>query len=742
MALSFITLNVNGLRDVDKRAGVVHWLQSLPSPVDVVCLQETHCTSVEECTRWFSATGLSCVASFGSSHSCGTIVLYRPRLSLVRSWTDDVGRFVQCEFTFQTKLFRVACVYAPNRNPARDDFFADVEARVDPSVPTLLCGDFNAVFDRLLDRVGSDPFYAVRESSASLSRLFSSCCVLDIWRHLHPSTNSFTWSRWNGLLSSRIDLFGVPFSWVSAVAVCDILPFPFSDHCAVHLSVSVPDAITSGPGLWKLNLSVLDDPDYVSLITGFWSFWRTRIFSFSSLDRWWDEGKREIRRLSIDFCKRRAAVKRVERDLLTRLADFLKQRIDAGAMFCFGTYQTVLSNLAKLDLDAARSAQIRSRTRWVEEGESSSSYFFRLVKKQSADRLVSALRLPDGSIVNSPQDLVDCFADFYSSLFSADEVDPLAKLELLSKVSARLPVEQSASCEGELSVEECLSALQGMAHRKAPGNDGLPMEFYDKFWVVLGSDLVRVLNFCFSNNKLSKSQRRGVISLSFKKGDRLDPKNWRPISLLNVDYKIASRAIAGRLLKILHVVVDKDQTCGVPGWFIGENVAYLRDIVHYASLTGVPCAMLSLDQEKAFDRVDWGFMSDTLSTMGFGPSLIGWIDLFYRGSQSAVNVNGHVSYYFSLSRGVRQGCPLSPLLYVMVAEVLACNIRCHPDISGLILPGSSVLLPPLSQYADDTSVVAVSNAAITATFDVYDLYERGSGAKLNLSKCKGLWLGS
>ena len=122
-------------------------------------------------------------------------MLYRPRLSLVRSWTDDVGRFVQCEFAFQTKLFRVACVYAPTWNPARDDFFTDVEACVDPSVPTLLCGDFNAVFDRLLDRVGSDPFDTVRESSASLSRLFSSCCVLDMWRYLHPSTNSFTWSQ-------------------------------------------------------------------------------------------------------------------------------------------------------------------------------------------------------------------------------------------------------------------------------------------------------------------------------------------------------------------------------------------------------------------------------------------------------------------------------------------------------------------------------------------------------------------
>ena len=121
-----------------------------------------------------------------------------------------------------------------------------------------------------------------------------------------------------------------------------------------------------------------------------------------------------------------------------------------------------------------------------------------------------------------------------------------------------------------------------------------------------------------------------MISLSFKNGDRLDPKNWWPISLLNVDYKIASRAIASRLLKVLHAVVD--QTCGVPGRFIGENVAYLRDVVDYASQAGVPCAIFSLSQERAFDRVDWGFMRDTLSTMGFDPSFISCIDLFYRGS--------------------------------------------------------------------------------------------------------------
>lgn len=157
------------------------------------------------------------------------------------------------------------------------------------------------------------------------------------------------------------------------------------------------------------------------------------------------------------------------------------------------------------------------------------------------------------------------------------------------------------------------------------------MEFYLKFWDLLGEDLVCVLNSCFRAGRLSHSQRRGIISLSFKKGDRLDIRNWRLISLLNVDYKLASRAIAGRLLKVIHLVVQRDQTCGVPGRFIGENVAFLRDVVDFATVSNSPVALLSLDQEKAFDRVEWSFMRDTLLTMGFwsfvcqlGGSLLLW----------------------------------------------------------------------------------------------------------------------
>ena len=142
------------------------------------------------------------------------------------------------------------------------------------------------------------------------------------------------------------------------------------------------------------------------------------------------------------------------------------------------------------------------------------------------------------------------------------------------------------------------------------------MEFYLKFWGVLGVDLVEVLNFCHQAGFLAKSQRGGLITLIFKKGDRFDPRNWRPITLLNVDDKIASRAIAGRLLMVIHFVVADDQTCGVPGRFIGDSVSLLRDVAHFAPTSGSPVAILSLDQEKAFDRVDWDFLALHLGLHG------------------------------------------------------------------------------------------------------------------------------
>ena len=482
MALSVLTLNCNGIRDQSKRSGLVQWLRSLPVCVDVVCLQETlpgnSAISSAECLSWFSSSGFSSVLSSGSTHSCDNIILFRPSLSLVNSWRDADGRLAQCEFSFHDKSFRVCCIYCPNRNPARDRFLDDLHASIDPSVPTILAGDFNTVFDRSVDRFGSDPTDSSRESSSSLRDLFDACCIIDIWRYLHPSSSAFTWTRWNGSFASRIDLFGVPYVWVSSVSSCEIVPCPFSDHCAVLLSVSVPDVVPPGPGLWKLNTSVLNDDEYVKIISDYWLTWRASIQLFPSLAKWWEAGKSRIKGLTIRYCCLRSSTQSCNRDLLVRLINHLKVKVDLGSTFCLDPYHSALSELAALDSRAAKGAQVRSRVRWAEEGESSSAYFFRLEKKHSADRWISALRDSDGSIISSPEDLCHCLSSFYSSLFTASPTDPVVQTSFLGNLSSVFQPEQAALCEGLLTSEECFTALHGMAKRKAPGLDGLPMESF------------------------------------------------------------------------------------------------------------------------------------------------------------------------------------------------------------------------------------------------------------------------
>ena len=116
---------------------------------------------------------------------------------------------------------------------------------------------------------------------------------------------------------------------------------------------------------------------------------------------------------------------------------------------------------------------------------------------------------------------------------------------------------------------------------------------------------------------LSLSVRRALIALIFKKSDRLDRKNLGPINLLNVDYKLCARVLAGRLLKVIATVVAPNQSCGVPGRYIGENVAFQRDVIELANEYNLPVALLSLNQEKAFDRDDWPFLFSSLAKMGF-----------------------------------------------------------------------------------------------------------------------------
>ena len=217
-------------------------------------------------------------------------------------------------------------------------------------------------------------------------------------------------------------------------------------------------------------------------------------------------------------------------------------------------------------------------------------------------------------------------------------------------------------------------------------------------------------------------------------------KNWRPLTLLNSDYKIAAKSIANRLKPFLSNLINYDQTGFIRGRFIGENIRLIESVIGYAKENNIPGLLLFLDFEKAFDTIEWSFIKKTFQYFGFGSSILKWLNLFYCGPESCVLNNGWASDFFEIQRGVRQGCPLSPYLFVLSVEMLAKAIRENESIKGIFVNSNEI---KLSQYADDTTLILDgTKESLTAALKTLDDFYEVSGLKLNDKKPEAFWIGA
>ena len=309
----------------------------------------------------------------------------------------------------------------------------------------------------------------------------------------------------------------------------------------------------------------------------------------------------------------------------------------------------------------------------------------RLENEHHTKAFVSSTYDLSGTEVSSLPEIMNAHTAFYTDLFSCGNIDSNSQQELFSHVSARLSDSECASCEGPLTLAEATEALCQANRNKSPGADGLSVEFYSHFWDRLGEILVAVFNQSLLRGKLPNSMKASITRLIHKKDDKRNLKNWRPISLLNVDYNICSTAVSIRLANVLGSIVDPDQTCSIPGRTIFSNLTLLRDTLAFIEPKNETGILLSLDQEKAFNRVDRSFLANLLELFGFGPWFRTCIATLYKGAYMQVLVNDFLSDPIPLARGVRQGDALSPMLYVLCVEALACKIRATRDIEGSCL---------------------------------------------------------
>ena len=284
---------------------------------------------------------------------------------------------------------------------------------------------------------------------------------------------------------------------------------------------------------------------------------------------------------------------------------------------------------------------LRSRTRYQDLGEKPTKYFLGLENRQYTNKVMNKIIDSNAVEHTDTKDILNCQKQFFENLYDKIPVSENNSLtDILGENKDKLSDEEVQTLEGKITYAELLHALKQMKNEKSPGLDGYTAELFKLFWIDLGIFVLRSINYGYEKGSLSMTQKQGVITCLPKQDkDRNYLKNWRPISLLNVVYKLASSAIANRMKTVLDSLIREDQKGFISGRCISANVRQIYDVLFETKNQELPGLILSVDFEKAFDTVSWEFIENVLKYFNFGPSIISWIKLFQSGSESCIIQN-------------------------------------------------------------------------------------------------------
>uniref|UniRef100_A0A3P9JRC9 Reverse transcriptase domain-containing protein n=1 Tax=Oryzias latipes TaxID=8090 RepID=A0A3P9JRC9_ORYLA len=355
------------------------------------------------------------------------------------------------------------------------------------------------------------------------------------------------------------------------------------------------------------------------------------------------------------------------------------------------------------------------KQRLYEYGNKPSKYLARILNQKDTQNTIGAIRDSKGTRHYDRHSISSVFVSFYKSLYKSENVSTKEDMDrYFSQI--KLPT---------LSEE----AISPMHSGKSPGPDGFPVEWFKAFKDRIVPYLLRTYNYSFNTvHRLPETMTQANICLILKKGkDAEDPASYRPISLINVDVKILAKILSLRLESFITLLIKPDQTG-------------LLNIIQQAQDKKMKGLLVSLDSLKAFDRVEWSYLFQTMDMFKLGANFVDWVKLLYSSPKEAVITNSHCSNYFFLERGTRQGCPLSPLLFALAIETFAELIRTSLSIKGFHIDGTE---HKISLYADDVLLYLIkTDSTIPHLLNLLKQFRHISGFKVNLSKSEAMPIGT
>ena len=610
--------------------------------------------------------------------------------------------------------------------------FTSIQACHDIQHNNMIVGDFNFV-DHPKDRGGHR--LAARDSRVQpMWDAFTNALDLDDpFRVKYPAKVQYSYVQKAG--KSRIDRVYVSQPNAPHIVHYQYLHTPFHDHKVQQFTLQQQHP--RGPSYWKMNVSILQDRHYRTLVEQIIA--NVEALHIPDKQVWWDIFLTSIRSRTIAYTKRKHFLTQQLKSTLLRQLHALEQvpqpRFTPLQAQDYARLQHLWTEHERREIQGHL-----TRTKGLPTYEVNApniQYFANLEKRTIKLNTVVTLTDANGVEHTTPADLLRIAKGFYTKLYTPTPTHAPTQAQLLKLVHTRVTPQQRDLLDAPFTAADFTQAVQQLPLGKSPGIDGIPIEFYQTFWPLLHTHYTAFIHHV-QHSSFLPSKNTGVTAILYKdRGALSDLANYRPLSLLNVDVKILTKALTNRLKQVLPTIIHSTQTA-IVGRKIDYTVHLLRDLIQLANTQNLEAAFVFLDQEKAFDRVNHAFLYRTMQAFGIGRTFLQWVQLLYSNATTRIKVNGFLTPRIPLLRGVRQGCPLSPLLYVLVIEILALQLRANPNIVGFTVGGEKIIS---LHYADDTVITIKQNRCFKEVYKELTAYESATGAKVNTTKTKGLWTG-
>ncbi|XP_074300229.1 uncharacterized protein LOC141631461 [Silene latifolia] len=682
----------------------------------------------------------------GLPHYCGVDSTGRSGGLLLR-WDNSIvlttlsleSHFILCKLSSPgapctNDVKYVLFIYGEARFEYRQALWNLLSSKILGLSPLLILGDFNQV-ELFADKLGGTSF--IRGQSDFTTWKISNG-LLDV-----PfSGPRFTWmnnQHNDKFIMERLDRAYANQEWFTLFPSTSIshLSILVSDHAPVILSLSPFSKPRKRP--YRLDNWCLSYPEVQDLVSRVWNtpFLGSSMFVLS-------------RKLAM---VRRSILQWVISHRISNGINWseIEADLDLSAASIVDDYSASLfQHLRSTRLQLMRN----QRLFWVQRSKIKAEvldgyptrFLFNRVKQRATKHRIMALRTTDGVWLHSPASVTDEIVNYFTNLLCNNSTiahsgpEGFIHLFLSTLNLPKLGPVECSLLQAPFSENDILLALRGMDDSKSPGPDGITPKFFKTFWPQIGQLVTSAILRFLNSGVMLKEWNNTIIVLIPKVDNPELVSQYRPISLCNVVYRLASKCMANRLKLIMPSIISESQQAFVPGRLMSDGCLIAHEIMHYINKTkkGTNCySVIKLDMHKAFDRVSWHFLMSVLHYFGFPQS---WSNLIWECISTvtySIMINGEPSPSFHPSCGLRQGDPLSPYLFIMCMEVLSRHFQKAESQKQLVGLKISRYAPPLSHlfYADDAFICC---KAIPASFetirDIFLDFEKASGQMVNLQK--------